>query len=183
MNNKKCDRCNKDATIEIIISLGDKDEKLNMCFDCYSEIINESADKSSGLQDYKFFNDILSDLLGSVIEEKASNEIDSTIVCEKCNHSLKDIIENGKFGCENCYTTFYDNVKQILQSTHGSQEHVGIHPERFNEFNDIRVELQSKKSELENLVLKEDYESAAKLRDEITKLSDKLTSIESDYHE
>lgn len=174
----KCNKCDNDGTIEIIINIGDVEKKLNLCFDCYSRIINEHAENNTDLENFKFFDDVLSDLLGSVIEQKVVSQNKSTKPCPKCHTHLEDIVDSGKFGCEYCYTAFYDEIVEILKSTHGSYKHLGIHPERFEKIIQFQKRILEKKIELEDLVLKEEFELAASLRDEIEKLSEELIAIE-----
>ncbi|MDO5718697.1 MAG: UvrB/UvrC motif-containing protein [Tissierellia bacterium] len=178
----KCEKCGKPATIEIIITIGEKNEHLNLCFECYSEIVNSNAEKITD-GEFKFFDDVLSDLLSSVIVEEDNLTDYNDTVCPRCGYGIGDIVNSGKFGCDSCFSTFYDKVLQILQSTQGSQNHMGNHPQRYDEVEKILSEIQENKNELEDSVLKEDYEKAAKIRDEIQRLNKKLEIISGEINE
>lgn len=179
----KCNKCDNDATIEIIISVDNVEKKLNLCFDCYSKIINEHAENNTDLENFKFFDDVLSDLLGSVIEQKVVSKDKTTEPCPQCHTHLEDIVNSGKFGCEYCYSAFYDEIVEILKSTHGSHKHLGVHPERYEKIIQLQKRILEKKIELEDLVLKEEFELAAGLRDEIEKLNEELLAIDGAEHE
>lgn len=38
----KCDKCGKDANIEIFLKADGIEEKLNLCFNCYSNMLSEN---------------------------------------------------------------------------------------------------------------------------------------------
>ncbi|GAJ22179.1 unnamed protein product, partial [marine sediment metagenome] len=76
----------------------------------------------------------------------------------------------GKLGCSVCYHDFREQLTPLLRRLHGNSEHVGKIPRQSRgKLNKIRKIKQLKK-ELQELVFKEEYERAAKTRDEILKL-------------
>ena len=100
------------------------------------------------------------------------------IKCSKCNRSYDDFIETGKFGCDNCYDVFSDNIDSLLKRIQGSNRYIG---KRINNTNIIeknnKTVIDDKKDKIRKLKLKinelvklEKYEEAAKVRDEIKKI-------------
>ncbi len=101
--------------------------------------------------------------------------------------SYENFIKNGKFGCDECYTTFEDKIDNLLKNIHGVNRHIGRKAKRFSTYetqkDNTKVEKQeieeSKtdekikklKNRLKQEIKEERYEDAAKTRDEIKKLS------------
>ena len=99
------------------------------------------------------------------------------------------IINNGKFGCAECYDTFSNKLDSILKNLHGTSKHIGRKPKNIVKAIDTQStqkEEKAKKTEkkvdekqekinklnkdLQKAIKDERYEDAAKIRDEIKKL-------------
>ena len=108
--------------------------------------------------------------------------------CNKCGMTYDEFANSGKLGCANCYDVFSDPLEQVLKKIHGSTGHVGRcekvteGDENITEKLNKNEKAKSKKtekedkvekleSELKQAVKEERYEDAAKIRDEIKKLS------------
>lgn len=104
--------------------------------------------------------------------------------CPKCNTSMEDIIKMGKLGCPNCYDWYAEELQQTLYHHHSTPDspenliHTGKRPKKHppsqvtdkNETDKMRsIKLQYK---LSQAIQKEDYETAAKLRDIIKDLKE-----------
>ena len=100
------------------------------------------------------------------------------ITCDKCGLSFDDFVENGKFGCDNCYSVFEEKIDPILKRLHGSNRYVGKKVKSTKPENKIEIKEEKKeqnkinelKALLKQKIKEEKYEEAAKLRDEIKKL-------------
>ena len=102
-------------------------------------------------------------------DEVSENEkID--ITCSVCNTSFEDYQNTGKLGCSKCYSTFEKQLKPIIEGIYGYSEHIGKFPK--NEFKDVQVirTVERLKEQLNVAIREEEYEQAAKLRDEILEL-------------
>ena len=86
----------------------------------------------------------------------------------------------GKFGCDNCYEVFSTRIDPILKRLQGSNRYNGKKAE-LNENNNSKIseapqelskpeKIEELKAKLKELVKVENYEEAAKVRDEIKKL-------------
>ena len=87
--------------------------------------------------------------------------------CPFCNKSFEEIAKDGKMGCAECYTAFYDKLLPSLQRIHGKGTHMGKRP---NSNNDSRNKLEMLKEQLENAVREQNFEAAVKIRDEINSI-------------
>jgi protein arginine kinase activator len=73
-------------------------------------------------------------------------------------------------GCSHDYQEFRDELLPLLESIHGEKQHTGKVPRRFPENRQIQMELARLRRELGDAVAREQYESAAQLRDDIRRL-------------
>lgn len=90
--------------------------------------------------------------------------------CEGCGASLDEIVESGRIGCAECYKTFRAELAPTIQNIHGKAIHVGKRPHRLRREIPEKVRLEQLKSDMQTAVSNENFEMAAKLRDEIRKL-------------
>jgi protein arginine kinase activator len=75
--------------------------------------------------------------------------------------------QTSRLGCPNDYEVFADYVGEMLERLHGHSKHVDWREDSL---------LDQLSAEMEQAILAEDYEAAARLRDQIQKLE---TSSES----
>lgn len=165
----------------------------------YTQIINgvkkemilcEKCAKEMGISGIDFDMPInFSSFLGDFFDEYSDTDLlpsfikQDVIKCDKCGLTYDDFIENGKFGCENCYSAFSDRIKQLVKNLHGSAKHIGRKP-KYIEENTIKVDkkidndsvkkeetkLEKLDKELKKAIKEERYEDAAQIRDEIKKI-------------
>lgn len=89
--------------------------------------------------------------------------------CEQCGMTLGEFKDTGKLGCANCYKSFETSIKPIIKKVQGNSGHVGKAP-AGNQKYAKRREIEKLKNELNEAVRQENYELAAKLRDNIKTL-------------
>jgi len=83
-------------------------------------------------------------------------------VCSSCKRSYSDFIKSGKLGCPECYKTFETYLRDILKGIHSVSYHRGRGPG-----NDTTMDIAQLRWKLAEAVREEDFELAARLRDEI----------------
>ena len=89
------------------------------------------------------------------------SEAQEDLTCPDCGWTLRDLQQSSRLGCPNDYEVFGDYVGEMLEGLHGHEEHVDWREDNL---------LDQLAAELDQAVLKEDYESAARLRDRIFEL-------------
>ena len=102
----------------------------------------------------------------------------NTLKCDNCGLTYEEFIENGKFGCENCYEAFNEKINYLVKNLHGTSSHVARKPKYLKENNmEINKEetkenskIEKLKKELNQAVKEERYEDAAKIRDQIKEI-------------
>ena len=88
--------------------------------------------------------------------------------CTFCGMALKDFRATGRLGCARCYTSFEQNLRELLRRVHGSAKHVGPRyhgpqPAQWQKANTV-LELRDR---LRRAIEQEQFEDAATLRDEL----------------
>lgn len=92
--------------------------------------------------------------------------------CPSCGSTLSSISDSGKLGCAKCYEVFADELAPTIARIHANAVYVNNNitpPEEKKEEN----RLDALKAQLSKAVHEENYELAAKLRDEIRALEGK----------
>ena len=98
--------------------------------------------------------------------------------CPLCGMTYFDFQKTGRLGCGTCYKTFERNLSELVRKIHGSDRHVGKMPFKGKETLDTQKELQRLKKELNELILAEEFEKAALIRDRVKELEKQLSGGE-----
>jgi len=162
MAKMKCDNCNNPATVHLTeIKHGKKIEK-HLCEQCAAQ--NEGLPVKA----HTPINELLTNF---VLAHSGLQKEPTGTTCENCGITWAEFRQNGLLGCEGDYTLFEKDLTPLIQRAHeGATHHVGKVPQRrggtgvpAKRSND----LARLRKELARAVEVEDYERAAKLRDQI----------------
>jgi len=128
------------------------------------------------------FSLTVSDMMSFLDAKEMTDMVDSN-TCATCGWTLIDYKRTGKVGCADCYSFFKESLSSILAGYHGSTYHIGKMPLKYIEHrkskgmidtvrskNVATLSLHDLEKMLEIAVQNENYEEAAKLRDEIKRL-------------
>jgi protein arginine kinase activator len=98
----------------------------------------------------------------------------SDVRCPHCGLAFSEFGSGKLFGCAHDYTAFGDKIEILLRNYHGTTRHVGRLPgsEPATPEDPITARRVCLDAALHDAVVSENYESAAKLRDEIKRLDD-----------
>lgn len=158
----------------------------------YTEIINgvknEHSLCSECARDMDFgdelpFAELLAGILGAYAAENEKREDTmEQVVCPSCKMTYRDFIRQGVFGCEDCYNVFEPLIEGNIKKIQGNSIHTGKRP-RYNKGVERKTKLTEKEAVSEKIAVlqeklkealkEEDYEEAAKLRDEIRALKER----------
>lgn len=105
-----------------------------------------------------------------------------SLECKSCGTVFDDFVNSGEFGCSDCYDLFEDRISPILKNLQGANRHVGrgyreITPSAGDNASTKKTvkkeesKLDKLQKDLQKAIKDERYEDAAKIRDEIKKLS------------
>jgi protein arginine kinase activator len=88
--------------------------------------------------------------------------------CTFCNSTLRDFRNTSRLGCAYCYGAFEVKIRDLLRGVHGTSKHQGkrYHPpaQAVEEGASVATELRTR---LRRAVEQEQFEEAAKLRDQL----------------
>ncbi|MCA9062963.1 MAG: UvrB/UvrC motif-containing protein [Planctomycetaceae bacterium] len=162
---KKCRRCSKPAMLHITEIREGKAVAIHLCESCARDYLDsrsepESEPSSSDLQ--------------AKLEELVSTESEESLVCPTCGITFAEFRENGRFGCPQDYTVFASELAPLLENIHEETIHVGKRPRTNEPGTTQQSELIQLRNQLRDAVDKEDYETAAGLRDRIAALEEEM---------
>ena len=166
-----CQQCNqREATAHIQRVINGHSEEFHLCPNCARE---------SGLLGEGDIGFHLSNLFGGFLGSSVQQQpvaLAPAARCGMCGASLHEIAKCGRVGCAKCYEAFYRQLEPTLQRIHGSLEHCGSRPEDKNPDLHARQErerlLNSFRERIAAAVKDENYEEAARLRDEIRRMEE-----------
>jgi len=164
-----CDVCHiKEATVHLTEIINNKVSKLHLCEQCARE-------KSTEMEGHFGLADLLSGLadLVPVVDKKEENMPSVNIKCPACGFTFGDFRKIGRLGCPKCYDTFKEQLNPLLKKIHGSESHIGKMPAKRTKVRGKAALLEELKVKLENAVKLEEFEQAARLRDQIKALEKK----------
>lgn len=116
--------------------------------------------------------------LGSFFENSKPKLLDfDTERCSFCGSSFSDISNNGKVGCAKCYDTFFDRLMPSIKRIHGNTKHSGKFASTMGKQNVIENKISSLEEKMKMAISEQNFEEAAKLRDEIKELKLKEESL------
>jgi protein arginine kinase activator len=138
----------------------------HLCQICY--------EKRSGSDEEKMKDSPLPDFMSKIGTEsakKAAGTKGAQLQCPTCKSKFSDFKKTGRLGCADCYTAFEEELSSLLRKIHGSHIHVGKGL-RKTPLDDSPLEgkIRDLRKRLEESVSREEFETAARLRDEIKTL-------------
>lgn len=162
-----CEKCKKrDATSFITHNKNGIEQTYGLCSECASQFY--FAGLSGFAVDF-------SNLLGLAFSQNGNaqtvaGQTEKAVRCPECGITFKEIVNLGKVGCERCYVTFRNQLMPSIQQIHGSCEHIGKVSVNAGERMKKTSRLRDLQQQLSVAVKEQNFESAAKLRDEIKSL-------------
>jgi protein arginine kinase activator len=164
----KCDFCDHQATVFLTQLVDGKMKKVCLCDPCAKE---------RGVTDPTGFS--LADLLlGGAVAGTESTPSGKPHVstpggsrkCPTCGFTLDDLRRVRRFGCSDCYSTFSEEVDQMIRGMHKGVSHVGKVPAGLMAMQVLHQRIEELRSKLDQAIASESYEEAAGIRDEIRNL-------------
>lgn len=157
----KCDLCDESATVHLTQIVNNQIHKIDLC---------ESCAEQKGITDPNGYS--LADLLVKPSDgaEEPTEAIEGGLVCDECGYTQREFKKTGRLGCEYCYRTFESLLSPALAGMHKGERHRGKVPARAAEQKTYEDRLNSLESYLQVAIQKEQYEDAARVRDEIIEL-------------
>ncbi len=160
-----CDKCGKrPATFHFKQIINGKQTDLHLCEQCAEE-------DNNFLNAYQGFD--LQNLLAGLINFDGESTIND-LQCKTCGLTFSQFSKIGKFGCPDCYTYFRPKLDSVIRRIQGNNKHRGKIPKRIGAAIHVKRELDELKQLLQQKIAKEEFEEAAKIRDQIRELEQSI---------
>jgi protein arginine kinase activator len=152
-----CESCKKQQATVHLTDIHDNEKKeLHLCQAC-------AQAKGISFQHNFSLPELLAELTGG---KGGADPETGSLVCEECGLSYNEFQARGRLGCPNDYQAFRKELLPMLERIHGRTRHQGRAPGGEG----TRQELMDLQRRLRAAVEREEYESAAELRDRINHL-------------
>ncbi|MFO7810065.1 MAG: UvrB/UvrC motif-containing protein [Candidatus Delongbacteria bacterium] len=174
----KCDKCGSLNVLSKIVIQGEKTtEEMNLCPQCFQKFVKEHPELTKGSLGrslHQILNETLSILNSglfsngmsagrNIASRKVNNELKQ---CPVCSTPELTVLKKGIVGCGYCYTHFSKTVERYLFKLTGSNIKEG------QENKVLKIDKKNiLKTRLTRAVETENYELAAKIRDEILQIT------------
>jgi protein arginine kinase activator len=157
----KCDICGKrEAVLFVHQVMGNVSTEIHLCQNCARKRGIEQAGSGAELS--------LSSLFGELLKPQADEDGKKT--CPRCGLTVSDLKKHGMLGCPDCYSVFHSELIKYVRLRFPNAEYGGKLPVRLKTLRYFVVERQELKDRLQQAIEGEDYETAARIRDELTRI-------------
>lgn len=129
--------------------------ELHFCYKCAQEYLHENEEVTSSP----------AVTLGGTAPAVVSKQ-----PCPVCKMTFEEFRSTGRLGCPRDYEVFKEELAPLLKSIHGSVRHMGKVPRRLPADTRAQTQVMQLRQELQQAIAVEDYERAARLRDQIDAL-------------
>lgn len=160
---KKCGRCAKPAMLHITEIRDGDVQALHLCESCAKEYLSKSSPGETEPA-HPTSQQVKTQSLA-----EASDESDQQ-TCPHCGITFKEFRAQGRLGCAHDYQVFQEELLPLLENIHGDVQHVGKVPKRAPDASQRQFRLVKLRTKLRLAIEDEQYEEAARLRDEIASL-------------
>lgn len=152
-----CQVCGKiEATVHLTQMLNDEVRKMHLCEQCAA---------ASGI-DMDAPASVTNFLLGLGASDKPLSETAGR-ACPQCQMRFSDFKKASRLGCQNCYVAFAEELEPLLHGMQKGERHAGKKPVHYAGAVNVLPSSASLKKALEEAVASENYEEAARIRDQI----------------
>jgi protein arginine kinase activator len=187
-----CQRCHQNqATVFFSQTVGNQTTQSHLCEPCAQ--LQAQTQKLGGVFPPGFNPlSVLSEMMGNLmgfdpgaIAEVASGRagsvaVDPQLQCPACGYQLSTFRQNGRLGCTKCYASFKAQLEPLINNIHGNAKFMGeggelekrpeSSPAPDRRSKDPRV--VALRERMGEAILKEKFEEAARIRDEIRKIEE-----------
>ena len=169
-----CQECQqRKASLHFTKIINGEKTEFHICDTC----AKEKGDHFPGSNSFSI-HQLLSGLLDVNPISGSSGELRKPVQelrCKSCGMSYQQFAEIGRFGCSNCYQTFESKLDSIFKRIHsGNVLHGGKVPKRKGKDLHVHKQIKQLKQELQKMINKEEFETAAEIRDKIRSLEQSM---------
>lgn len=161
-----CNVCGKnESTIHLTEIVNSQMVEMHLCEGCAQEKGNEIKPQLS-------LNDLLSDL--SDISGLVGGQKKEALECRACGLTYEEFGKTGRLGCPDCYDAFIKPLFLLVKRIQKDTQHVGKRPAKAPRESNSRVNMRDLQERLRKSIQMEEFEEAARIRDQIKQLESKI---------
>jgi len=173
-----CQHCGqRDATVHLVELVDGKRTSQWLCPVCAGRPGDQQGgdpwfdsdgndDRHSGDEE----TESLASFLGQVFEPIDGDAASDLPACSACGYTLDQFRRTNRLGCPRCYEAFRSPLLSILSHLHRHVSHLGKIPGHHGAKSSLSGAIGRTRVALEKAIAAEDFEKAARLRDEIQRL-------------
>ena len=162
----QCQVCQKkEATIHLTEITDGVRSEMHLCEHC-------AQDEGIAIKSQLSINELLSGLLATQpTDDELFGDTEQELSCPHCGFTLAQFTKEAVLGCPYDYEVFEKSLLPLIEKAHdGKTVHRGKVPSKMPKDTKKQMKLTALRQQLDAAVQSEDYELAAKLRDEINQL-------------
>lgn len=169
-------------------------KEMALCDKCAKSLGLESLDFNMPINFSNFLGDFLNVAADTGILPTFTKT--GTMLCDECGMTYNEFVDTGKLGCSHCYDIFANVLDPVLKNIHGSSNHIGRRsrlsvnekkkvaqdveqahqkvtkrPVKSQKKDEKQEKIDKLNEELKQAIAEERYEDAAKIRDELKKIT------------
>ena len=152
-----CQRCKNEASVHLTERVGGKRRELHLCLDCARKAGLALPETPPNLALDAVVQSLILAHVGELVGELAE------LSCPDCGIKYMEFRAGGRLGCPQDYRVFGKGLLPVILRIHGATRHVGKGA-RHRPGTKERLRLRSR---LREAVAREDYEQAARIRDQL----------------
>jgi protein arginine kinase activator len=164
-----CSICGKPATVHWTQIIDGKATNVHLCQNC----AKKSKNINSLIEPIAHALSLIKAQMESETEEETpapSTPSAPAKQCPNCGLTSAELEKTNRPGCAHCYKVFEDELAKLIAHTQPGWRHEGKHPSGNALKSALRDALSKARQRMDAAIKTENYEDAAKLRDEIRKL-------------
>jgi protein arginine kinase activator len=156
----KCQSCSSPATVHMTDIVNGQKKELHLCQSCAEQ---QQLIKEQELNLPAILQTLIGQHVGQPTDELAR------LTCPACGIKYMEFRAEGRLGCPHDYEVFRVGLEPLLQRIHRAGRHVGKSPRHGGQHAAWQAEVVELRRRLRAAVEEEQYEEAARLRDQLRK--------------
>ena len=186
-----CEHCKqREANIRYTEVINGVATEHNLCSQCAKEM--DFGPYSAIFEEFPLGR-LLSGILGFTNESDTEDGEEAKegfeVICPTCKTTYSQFVKDSRFGCPDCYGVFDLFIGENMKHLHGAERHTGKHPRYQSEPGGREAPREAQgadsarkdketlsilNSRLKEAIREEQYEDAARYRDEIRVLKERM---------
>ena len=162
----KCQRCAKPATYHITDIDRGKPREYHFCDEHARQHLAPAEESASDVAVGELAKKLIAAEPAAAREPSAADKQS----CPRCEITFLEFRNTGRLGCPHDYEVFRDELMPLLENIHDETRHSGKAPRRAPNNSQTQTTLIQKRNDLKRAIAAEDYEAAARIRDQIKEI-------------